>query len=366
MTHQPQLVDSRDMETMTMMTIDENNTTDAEHETVDDDARGGRKQDDGDDVGGHGDGENEGLDEGAGDVHHGEIVPADVADRALMINGGDDSRDAFYATLDADVAAELRVAAEGAKTKMMGATISALEAGRILNNAQEILKHGSFGKWLSLEFGKTDRTARNLMSLATVADTALNLFGPEAENKILRLPVTVAYAVGADNVPDQAKTEIIERIVSDELDDNHDIMEAVKEAKAVERQRREAEEEASGKRKKAGDEGEGEETFAEKKAKYEEANRRYSAFLLAVGLVVSEEDGGTDAASDVTSRYSEILKGLKADKKAACHVMISETILNVAKAYEKGMDAVNKLKPAVPDAPVAKAKKAKKTDEGDD
>lgn len=307
-------------------------------------------------------------------VHDGEIVSAEEAEHALTTNGnGSGAVENFYASLGSEVATEVRGAAEDARSKMFDMRDNAVEAGRILNRVRNLLGHGQFGKWLKLEFGQTDRTARNLMSLANSADTAFQIAGHDAESKILALPPTVAYDLGANNLPDPDRNEIIEAIDRGDLKDPKEVRKVINERKAAANEKRGAEKAASGKGGKDGSgEGDGEgdgETFAERKKKHSEALRRSSAFSLAVSLVAGDEEGdeGKTDAADVVSLYGEIGSGPKGKMTAEDHAATSEMIYKVAQAYAKGgMDAVNKLKPVVPDAPVAKGKKAKKTDEGDD
>lgn len=308
-------------------------------------------------------------------VHHGEIVTAEDAENALTANGG---ADAFYAGLGSDVVSELRDAAASAKLKMHDArdiaseaVRVAAEAGRILNRVRGLLDHGKWNKWLKVEFGQTDRTARNFMSLAIAADTARELSGPEGEEKILALPQKLSYSIGTDNLPKEERTAIVSRIVSGELDKPKEIKDVVTDVKA-EVAARKAEAEA-GKGKKAsggegGEEGEGDgETFAEKKKKYAAALRKLSAFNLAVSMVAAgdetEEDNEAPTASDIVAAFAEIGSGSKGKMTAEDHVMFSEMLAKVAAGWDKGgRDAVDKMKPVIPPEPVAKAKKGKKSD----
>ena len=83
-----------------------------------------------------------------------------------------------------------------------------IEVGKDLLAVKEALPHGAFGKWLSAEFGWTERTARNFMAVA-------EWFGPKTEMIFdLRIAPTAAYLLAAPSAPDEARQAAIERAES--------------------------------------------------------------------------------------------------------------------------------------------------------
>lgn len=301
--------------------------TDAEYETVErDDEDGEDGQDDG------GDGE---FDDGDGGLT-GEIVSPEEADRALAVNS--DNAAALYDAYEPEEAAELRSAVRYAKEVMAH---SAVESGRALAQVKALVKHGNWNKWVSLEFGMSMRTAQNFLSIARMADTAKTLFGPDGESKVMSLPQTVGYQVGDKYVHDEDREDIVGRIVHDEFENDDEILEAVQAAKEKAKAERKS---RSGSGSGEGDgEDEGEDagpklTPAEAKAKREEAQRKLSAFNLAVAFLAGPDEGGEDhiSADDVLSRYGECVRSPKHPANGEDHAMVSRMLLSVAQAYKKG------------------------------
>ena len=309
-------------------------------------------------------------------VHHGEIVTADEADRALAVNGANEELAAIYAAYDPEEAEALRQAID--ETRQIIAS-SAVETGRALLRVKELTRHGEFEKLVSLEFKSVSKkTAQNLMSLATAVNTATALFGDDGERKLLSHPQTVIYEVGQKSVPVDAQSDIIGGIVHDEYETDEDILEAVREAKAKAKAER--------KSKSGGSDGNGEgdggsdegptETAAERRKRIADAKRTHSAFLLAASFInPAEDENGIEvpSADDVLSHYEEIGSGPKRKMTPEDHQLVSEMLFRVAQAHKKGgAAAVEKLKPVIPDELPAKGKakaasKGKaKTDGGDD
>src|SRR5436309_212642 len=70
-----------------------------------------------------------------------------------------------YGLLPSEVRAEAKSAADQIKTLMHRAIV---DVGTALARIKERLPHGQFGKWLSAEFGLTERTAQNYMAAAAL------------------------------------------------------------------------------------------------------------------------------------------------------------------------------------------------------
>jgi len=84
--------------------------------------------------------------------------------------------------------------------------------GRQLQAVKDALPHGYFGHWIDQEFGMSDRTARNLMSVAAH-------FGKTEIVSDLHLHATAAYLLARDSVPRElAVLANLLRRYADELD----------------------------------------------------------------------------------------------------------------------------------------------------
>lgn len=78
-----------------------------------------------------------------------------------------------------------------------------VEIGRDLIAVKEAIGHGNFLPWIEAEFGMTDRTARNFMS---VAET----FGSKSEI-VSDFTPTILYALAAPSTPDDVVQAAVER-----------------------------------------------------------------------------------------------------------------------------------------------------------
>jgi len=76
-----------------------------------------------------------------------------------------------------------------------------IEIGRRLNDAKALVGHGNWLSWLEREFGWTDKTAQNFMSLANAASKNENFSN-------LNVPVSGLYLLARPNVPQ----EVIEAV----------------------------------------------------------------------------------------------------------------------------------------------------------
>lgn len=83
-----------------------------------------------------------------------------------------------------------------------------IQAGKHLLAVKELLPHGAWLGWLETEFKMSDRTARNMMSIATK-------FGAKSET-VSDLSVSVLYLLAGDSVPEAAREEVIQRAAAGE------------------------------------------------------------------------------------------------------------------------------------------------------
>ena len=80
-----------------------------------------------------------------------------------------------------------------------------IQVGQELLGVKDALPHGQFLPWLKAEFGWSERTAQNFMSVAEA-------FGPKsAIIADLKIAPTAAYLLAGPSVPDEARQEAIEK-----------------------------------------------------------------------------------------------------------------------------------------------------------
>jgi hypothetical protein len=104
-----------------------------------------------------------------------------------------------YSPLEAEAAEKVRAAAEKIRQTVKRTIEDIIEVGSELLAVKEALPHGKFGPWLRAEFGWTERTAQNFMSVAEV-------FG--RKNEIisdLSISPTAAYLLAAPSAPEEAR-----------------------------------------------------------------------------------------------------------------------------------------------------------------
>jgi hypothetical protein len=121
-----------------------------------------------------------------------------------------------YTAVPADTTEILRSTALRIKDRMQA---SIIDTGRDLLAVKNMLGHGAFGHWLKVEFGSTDRTARNFMGAAELAD---------AKSEIVSvLPATVLYRLASPSTPDAVRDAMVSRLERGETVSKADISDAV-------------------------------------------------------------------------------------------------------------------------------------------
>jgi hypothetical protein len=103
-----------------------------------------------------------------------------------------------YAPLEASVAAQVQQSAERIRQSVKRTIEDIIEVGTELLSVKETLPHGKLGAWLKAEFGWTERTAQNFMSVA-------ERFGKSEMISDLRIAPTAAYLLAAPSAPDEAR-----------------------------------------------------------------------------------------------------------------------------------------------------------------
>lgn len=110
-----------------------------------------------------------------------------------------------YTSLETDAAHQAQDCAERIRARVRKALEDVIAIGKDLLAIKEALPHGRFLPWVSDEFGWSERTARNFMSVA-------EWFGPKsAMIADLTIAPTAAYLLAGPSVPEQARVAAIER-----------------------------------------------------------------------------------------------------------------------------------------------------------
>jgi hypothetical protein len=108
-----------------------------------------------------------------------------------------------YSPLDTKIAEKARSAADRIRERLTKTLEDLIEVGSDLLEVKEALPHGQFGPWLKAEFGWSERTAQNFMSVAERFKSA----------NFAELPIqpSAAYMLAAPAVPDEARQVAIEK-----------------------------------------------------------------------------------------------------------------------------------------------------------
>jgi hypothetical protein len=115
-------------------------------------------------------------------------------------------REAFdYDSLNTGTVRQIQTAAQRIRHMMKRTLEDLIAVGNDLLAVKETLPHGKFGPWLRVEFGWTERTARNFMTVA-------QRFGPRTEIiSELRIEPTAAYLLASPSAPPEASTAALQR-----------------------------------------------------------------------------------------------------------------------------------------------------------
>lgn len=109
-----------------------------------------------------------------------------------------------YSVLDTATATTARAAVERISGFHRQLVTDVTEIGKALVQVKDCLGHGHFLPWLQAEFGWTERTAQNYMSVA-------QRFGPKSET-LSYLPLSVIYRLASPSTPDDVRDQIIGRL----------------------------------------------------------------------------------------------------------------------------------------------------------
>jgi gas vesicle protein len=108
-----------------------------------------------------------------------------------------------YGLLETKLADKVRSAADRIRERVKKTVEDIIEVGNDLLAVKEALPHGQFLPWLKAEFGWSERSAQNFMSVAEQFKSA----------KIADLPIqpSAAYLLAAPSVPDEAREKAVEK-----------------------------------------------------------------------------------------------------------------------------------------------------------
>ena len=111
----------------------------------------------------------------------------------------------FDYALVGDAADKVRSSAEKIRSTVQKTIEDIIVVGQELLAVKESVGHGHFGAWVRAEFGWTERTAQNFMSVAERFGANPKLISD------LTIQPTAAYLLAAPSAPDEARQQAIER-----------------------------------------------------------------------------------------------------------------------------------------------------------
>jgi hypothetical protein len=108
-----------------------------------------------------------------------------------------------YDLLETKLADKVRTAADRIRERVKKTVEEIIEVGNDLLAVKDALPHGQFLPWLKAEFGWSERSAQNFMSVAEKFKSA----------KIADLPIqpSAAYFLAAPSIPDEARQKAVEK-----------------------------------------------------------------------------------------------------------------------------------------------------------
>jgi hypothetical protein len=135
-----------------------------------------------------------------------------------------------YDLLETKLADKVRTAADRIRERVKKTVEDIIEVGNDLLAVKEALPHGQFLPWLRAEFGWSERSAENFMSVADKFKSA----------KIADLPIqpSAAYFLAAPSIPDEARQKAVEKAEAGEEITFATAKEIVAEARKKKRPRR--------------------------------------------------------------------------------------------------------------------------------
>lgn len=233
-----------------------------------------------------------------------------------------------------EITAEIRTIQDSVRRTALS---GAIEIGRRLTEAKELLQHGEWGDWLKREFEFSQSTAARLMQLFREygADQG-SLFGAEAKYATLQ-NISVSNALRLIAIPDEEREEFAAE---------HDIEhKSAREVEELIRQKKEADARAAAAEKALADADEGhalalaelDDQLREAKQEATDAKSVAQTASERVKAIAAERDGMAAKLEELRSRPIEVAVQVDEDavKKAAAEAK--------AKAEQKAKAKIDKL-----------------------
>jgi len=131
-----------------------------------------------------------------------------------------------HLTVARNVAAQLTEHTEAIRALLRRTHENAVEMGKQLTQAKELISHGDWLNWLDREFKWTERTARHLMHVYEMAARHGENFSD------LNIPLSGLYLLAAPSTPVEVQKAVIERAKGGEVFSLATAKAAIAEAKA--------------------------------------------------------------------------------------------------------------------------------------
>src|SRR5262249_49214130 len=135
-----------------------------------------------------------------------------------------------YSTCSAEVAEFAQRVVAKVRDHQRHLVADVIDIGNDLIKVKSELGHGNFSGWLQVEFGWTDRTARNYMAVA-------DRFSAKTEI-VSVLPLRTVYLLAAESTPTATRDDIVHRLGGGEALSVAAINEMIGDARAHDRQRK--------------------------------------------------------------------------------------------------------------------------------
>lgn len=108
-----------------------------------------------------------------------------------------------YDMLPPEKATSARAAAERIRGRL---NVAFIETGRDLNQQKDLLGHGNFLLWVESEFGMSERSAQNLMSVSLYVDA-----NPQHAADLEKMSMRALTSLSAKSTPEPVRQEVLAR-----------------------------------------------------------------------------------------------------------------------------------------------------------
>lgn len=192
------------------------------------------------------------------------------------------------------IAAEIRSIDQQAREFVLR---SAIEIGKRLTEAKELVKHGEWGKWLTENVNYSQSTANNFMRIATE-------YADSSSQAISNL--SYSQAVALLSLPAEEREEFAEQNNVKEMS-TRELQQAIKEKQELERKLKEEQERLEAEKARAEEEKKKREELYEHYQKELELRKKQEEQL----LVLQEKAGDDSALKEAKAKLAESAKRIK-------------------------------------------------------